>query len=206
MTYGLEHGVPEDSVMGVLGAIFYMLRRAQGRIDELVRRSRTWSRPNPAPRVAGRPRRHAQRVRPTRRSRRARGVPRRQRVRQGPVRRRVPRDPLRSRPAHPHRAARRADDAARLRPPPALRRHVNWSGTSITDANDHGLALLAARLGDHEQPTGTSRRPSISANGPVPDAWPPLANSTGLACSPSETTPAPNPSPAEPSRSPRNWA
>ena len=44
---------------------------------------------------------------------------------------------------------------------PAAMRHVydhllpfagtyNWSGTSITDANDHGLGVLAARMGDHD--------------------------------------------------------
>jgi hypothetical protein len=27
----------------------------------------------------------------------------------------------------------------------------NWSGTSITDANDHGLGMLSARLGDFER-------------------------------------------------------
>ena len=27
----------------------------------------------------------------------------------------------------------------------------NWSGTSITDANDHGLGVVAARLGEYAQ-------------------------------------------------------
>ncbi len=151
MTYGLDHGVPEENVMGALGAIFYMLRRSQGRVDELVASIEHLVETQPgAPvwRVAlagalsesGRPDEAIEHVDYLA----ARGCANVPPDVEYPVTlcglarltRTVPLDGPTMQHVYEH-----------LQP---FAGTYNWSGTSITDANDHGLGVLAARRGDFE--------------------------------------------------------
>jgi len=151
MAYGTDHGVSKAQVMAFVGGLFYMVRRAQGRVGELVSalEDRVTEQPGaPVWRVAlagacsesGNP--------------------------DGAVE---------------HVAFLTADGFAAVPPDveypvtlcglgrltrtipidEAAMRHIyerllpfagtfNWSGVSITDANDHGLAVVAARLGDFD--------------------------------------------------------
>jgi class 3 adenylate cyclase/tetratricopeptide (TPR) repeat protein len=149
MTYGLEHGVSEDNVMGSLGAIFYAVRRAQGRIDELVPSIEELVRTQP-------------------------GLPVWRVALAGALS-----EGGRAEDAVEHTEWLAADHCANVpddvefpvtlcglgrltRTVPLdedTRRYIydrllpfagtlNWSGASYTDPNDHGLAMVSARLGD----------------------------------------------------------
>jgi hypothetical protein len=151
MGEALERGVPEGNVMGSVGAILYMVRRAQGRVDELVGAIEQLVETQP-------------------------GAPVWRVALAGALS-----ESVRADEAVEHVEFLTADGCANVPPdveyPVTLcglarltrtvqldeptMRHLydrllpfagtyNWSGTSLTDANDHGLGTLAARLGDFE--------------------------------------------------------
>lgn len=151
MTYGLENGVGEENVMGPVGAILYMVRRAQGRIDELVGAIENLVETQPgAPvwRVAlagalsesGRADEAVEHVEFLAANGCANVPPDVELpvtlCGLGRLTRTVPLDE----PSMRHVYDQLLPFAGRY----------NWSGTSITDANDHGLGVLAARLGRFE--------------------------------------------------------
>ncbi|MFZ6002609.1 MAG: ATP-binding protein [Actinomycetota bacterium] len=149
MTTALSHGVPDDLVMGPVGAILYMVRRAQGRVGELVPAIEDLVRTQP-------------------------GAPVWRVALAGALS-----ESGQAELAVEHTHFLADDGCANVPPdveyPVTLcglarlsrtvpldeqaMQHVydhllpfagtyNWSGTSITDANDHGLAVLSARMGD----------------------------------------------------------
>ena len=152
MSEALARGVPGNNVMGAVGAIFYMVRRAQGRVDELVEAVENLVETQPLAPVwkvalAG-TLSESDRVdeaRPWVEFLAADGCANVPPDVEYPVTlcglarltRTVPLDEAEMRHIYDH-----------LRP---FAGTYNWTGTSITDANDHGLAVVAARLGEFEQ-------------------------------------------------------
>ena len=141
----------DAALFGFFGAILYLIRQGQGRIDELVPllEERVAELPDvPVWRMA-----LAGRVvgeRPDRRGTRALRLACRRRARQGAARRRVRDNHFRAR-LH----------GLRTGPPEAIVRDLyerllpfahsfNWTGPTIAEANDGSLAMLAAALGRHE--------------------------------------------------------
>lgn len=149
MVYGLEHGVDESSVMSALGGLLYLIRRGQGRADEMVPTLEQLVESQPglsAWRVAlagaltecGRANDAAEHVEYLTHDRCA--------AVSGDVGFPVTMCSL----GRLSRAHSIDEDTMRymydrLRP---FSGTFNFSGVSISDANDYGLAVLAARLGD----------------------------------------------------------
>jgi hypothetical protein len=149
MTHALGLGVDEGTVMSFVGSIFYMVRRGQGRIDELTPAIENLVETQPGAPVW----RVALAGTLSESGRVAEAVPHTQYLAadgcanvptdvEYPVTlcglarlsRTVPLDEADLRYVYDH-----------LRP---FAGTYNWSGISLTDANDHGLAVAAARLGD----------------------------------------------------------
>ena len=152
MSEALERGVPGNNVMGVVGAIFYMVRRAQGRVDELVEAVENLVETQPGAPVwkvalAGTlsESNRADEARPWVEFLAADGCANVPPDVEYPVTlcglarltRTVPLDEAEMRYVYDH-----------LLP---FAGTYNWSGTSITDANDHGLGVVAARLGKFDE-------------------------------------------------------
>ncbi len=151
MTYGMEHGVQEGQVMSFVGGLLYMIRRAQGRVAELVTSIGDLVANSPgAPvwRVAlagalsesGRPGEAVEHVEFLTENDCVAVVPDVEYpvtlCGLGRLTRTVPLDEPTMRSIY-----------GRLLP---FAGTFNWSGVSITDANDHGLGVLAARLSEFE--------------------------------------------------------
>jgi hypothetical protein len=149
MGYGLDTGMPQENVMGPVGAVLYMTRRAQGRPDELVGSIETLVETQPGA--------------PVWRIALAGALSESERVDEARIHMEwlterncanVPPDveyPVtlcgiaRLTRTVPLDEATMAYVYEHLLP---FAGTYNWSGTSITDANDHGLAVLSARRGD----------------------------------------------------------
>ncbi len=152
MSEALERHVPANTVMPVVGAILYAVRLAQGRIDELVETVENLVETQPgAPvwkevlAVTLSESNRAEEARPYVEFLAADGCANVPPDLLYPVTlcalarltRTVPLDEAETRYVYDH-----------LLP---FAGTYNWSGTTITDANDHGLGVVAARLGDFEQ-------------------------------------------------------
>jgi tetratricopeptide (TPR) repeat protein len=151
MTYGFEHGVPEETVMGAVGGIFYMMRRAQGRIDELIPALQNLVETQPGA--------------PVWRIALAVALSESDRITEAREQAEylsangcanVPPDV-----EYPVTISGLARLTRTVPLETESMRHIyehllpfagtyNWSGTTVTDANDHGLAVVSARLGDFD--------------------------------------------------------
>jgi tetratricopeptide (TPR) repeat protein len=151
MTYGLEHGIPEENVRGGVGGIFYMLRRAQGRIDELIPALQNLVETQPGAPVW----RIALAVALSESDRIAEAREQGEYLAANGCAN-VPPDV-----EYPVTLCGLARLSRTVPLDDATMRHIyehllpfagtyNWSGTTVTDANDHGLGVIAARLGDVE--------------------------------------------------------
>lgn len=149
MSEALARGVPEDIVMGAVGAILYMVRRAQGRVGELVPAIQDLVRTQP-----GAPVWRVALAGALSESGRADEAVEHTHFLADDGCANVPLDV-----EYPVTLCGLARLSRTVPLDEKAMQHVynhllpfagtyNWSGTSITDANDHGLAVLSARMGD----------------------------------------------------------